>query len=394
MIIHRPSLLFANGFLLAKVAPVPKQQMQKINQCSPVLSHTCVTYFLPSFSTNCFNVDELIFNLFILFNTVVVLFCNEVIIDVCFAFGIIMVTIIRQFFKAILKLKLKLKLKRALGEMNNKVGRYDYDPTSFGGGVIHDVFSSVTEYVWHTQDTDDGDPCGQSSNSQQSPQHEKTQMQSQLLLGTQSQTQLQSQIQTQQIQLQMEINIKLNTNIILNTIYFQHFEQIFQIAFTILNFNLTNHGIQFMQQILMSHPGIAALIFGIILIMSLAPVQLLIQVRLRLNFYQFISEVLISYWLYIRLDNTEFIGFKLAIFNCIVICLFLLNVTLFFSERMTVSDWFFQLEILLFLFLFGNVCFKIWYFLNSCMGNKESVIRIIGRRRITIGNMVRGVKDR
>ena len=57
--------------------------------------------------------------------------------------------------------------------MNRKVGRYDYDPTSFSCAVIFDSFSWVTEYVWHTQDSDDGDPHAQSRNTQQSPQQQK-----------------------------------------------------------------------------------------------------------------------------------------------------------------------------------------------------------------------------
>ena len=282
------------------------------------------------------------------------------------------------------KTKTKTKTNRALGKMNRKVGRYDCDPTSFSCAVIFDVFSCVTEHVWHSQDSDDGDPHGQSSISQQTPQPQKTQIQLQSLLKIQSQTQLQPQIQLQQLQSPTQKNVKSN----INTIYSKHFEQIFQFAITIINFKFSILLFQFMQQILMGYPDIVALIFGIILTMSLDPVQVLIQARLRPKFLIIISEVLISYWLHIWLNNTEFIGLvQLAIFNCFVFCLFVLNVILFFSERITILD-------LLFLFLFGNVCFKVWYFLNSWNGNKEFVIRINRKRRITIGNLVRGVKDR
>ena len=139
---------------------------------------------------------------------------------------------------------------------------------------------------------------------------------------------------------------------------------------------------------------VVALIFGIILIMSLCPI-LLVQLRLRHNYIEFISEVLISYWRYIWLDTTEFIRLvQLVIFNCVVFCLFVLNVILFFSERIINSDWYYQFGIF-FIFLFGNFCFKIWHFLNGCNGNKESIIvRIIRKRCIAIGNLARGVKDR
>ena len=46
--------------------------------------------------------------------------------------------------------------------MNPKVGRYDYDPTSFSCVVIFSGFTLVTDSIWHTQDSDDGDPHGQS----------------------------------------------------------------------------------------------------------------------------------------------------------------------------------------------------------------------------------------
>ena len=61
--------------------------------------------------------------------------------------------------------------------MNQNVGRYDYDPTSFSCAAIFGGFSWVTDSIWHTQDSDDGDPHCQSSNFPQSPQLQKTQKQ-------------------------------------------------------------------------------------------------------------------------------------------------------------------------------------------------------------------------
>ena len=283
--------------------------------------------------------------------------------------------------------------------MNSTVGRYDYDPTSFSCAAIFGAFSWVTEYVWHTQDIDDGDPHDQSIYPIQSHQPQKIQIQLESPLNTHIQIQLQSQPKIyfnyllQHIQSQTEKNTISNINTNLNAFNFQHFKQDLQFAFTILDFKFANYNIQSMQQVLMGNPVIVALIFGIILIMSLCPIT--ISTDTSETGMEIISEVLISYWLYIWLNITEFIEFQLVIFNCVVFCFFVLNVILFFSERIINSDWCYRFRILIFLFRFGKFCFKVWYFWNSCNGIKETIIDRINRKRwFIIGNSGRGVKDR